>query len=122
MGEASGTHRRFQFGLGTLLLLVAVFAVWLRWEQDVVRARKACLAQIYHGQWDGGGPGVFKLAPPPMSEHATIPFWRSLLGDEPVDFIVLGMKSPPEDLKMARELIPEARIYRQAPGGALLEE
>ena len=112
-----------------MFVLMAILAVWLSWELREIERRKAYLAGVYYGRWDprwhgyrGDDPKFFGLTAPSVADYATIPFWRCLLGDEPVDFIVLGVGSPVEDVRVARNLIPEARIYRQATGGAVLEK
>src|SRR5579863_9161354 len=115
-------RRWFQFSIGTMLLLITVFAVWLAWELAFVRARRAYLANLNYAQWHSDGQRMFNIAPPPAGEHATIPFWRSLLGDKPIDFIVLPTGWQPEDLKTGKALIPEATFFRQSRGGAVPAE
>ena len=92
MSQAPPTRRRwFQFGLGTMLLLVTVFAVWLGWELSYIRERRA----YAQGCADRGRPCVF------VSEASaqgldklgvalpTIPIWRRWLGDEAV--VLVGL-------------------------------
>ena len=47
MSQAPPTRRRwFQFGLGTMLLLVTVFAVWLGWELSYIREHGLTLRAV----------------------------------------------------------------------------
>jgi hypothetical protein len=112
------TRRRwFQFGLRTMFVVLTLFAVWFAWELSYVRERKACLAQVYHGRWDDG-PRLFLVAPTTV-EYATIPFWRAIFGDEPVDYIVMGVGHTAEECRAAKQLFPEAQMYQQANGGPI---
>src|SRR5579863_2209083 len=77
-------RRWFQFGIGTMLLLVTVFAVWLSWELNYVRHRKACVAKVSavgqvvscatNQEWAKQSGTVH--------EPFRIPWWRRLMGDE----------------------------------------
>ncbi|MBI2825354.1 MAG: hypothetical protein HYX69_11775 [Planctomycetia bacterium] len=105
-----------------LLVAVALFAGWQAQELDTVQTRKAYVGMYAHGRWDDRLAAAFKVARPPSAKSATIPFWRSWLGDEPVDFIVLPKAAVTGELEEGSTLFPEARIYRQAAGGAILEK
>jgi hypothetical protein len=98
-----------------MFVVVTAFAVWLAWELNFIRARKNILESVYEGRWYADSPGrIFRPAVPPKAEWARIPFWRRVLGDTPIDFVVLGVGHTPEDAKRVRELIPEAQVYRQS--------
>ena len=74
----SGTPRRrwYQFSLGTMLLLVTLFAVWMAGDLRIIRERQS---------WLRGHTSVVDETNP----HATIPLHRRVLGDKPVDLLLL---------------------------------
>ncbi|MHC4398485.1 MAG: leucine-rich repeat domain-containing protein [Planctomycetota bacterium] len=87
-GKRKSTRRRFQFRLRTLLILMAVFAVWLGLTADRARRQKRAVEAIsemggefcydYQAQPQADGPGKsysYRVEPPG-------PRWlRQLLGD-----------------------------------------
>jgi hypothetical protein len=107
MPQAPQTRRRwFQFGLGTLFVVVTIFAVWLGWELKFIRERQAFLMRagadrtwyVMSSQLDG--PIT------PRHRIPTIPFWRRWLGDEAV-----AIMEPPHGIAADEEidaLFPEA--------------
>ena len=99
-----------------MLLLVTVFAVWLRWELSYVRERRAIVARLSVEE-----PG-FKFAW--LSDvsvnrslgnfkYPTIPIWRDWLRDEPmVTIIVPSYASSEGDIENLDRLFPEADFLR----------
>ena len=107
------SRRWFQFGLGTLFLVVTALAVWLGWELTIVRARST------YRQWlddNGGGSNtaewVAKHYPTEPAEHSRIPFWRQWMGDEPIYDVLVPFGSSEEELADATRLFPEAEYVR----------
>jgi hypothetical protein len=92
-------RRLLQFGIGMMLIIVTVIALWLSWELKFVRERQFVI-QEYKAQIDlPSGPTVV----------GHIPWWRSLMGDEGVSTILLL----PEDPSSSRfsALFPEATTW-----------
>ena len=123
MAHAPPTRRRwFQFSVGTLLLLVTVFAVWLGWELKFIRDRQAWLREnavlvdpemrpddVFPG-------GSYVIMPPlrlPPRYEASIPTWRKWLGDEAVPWIIEGEDWTDIDRARAVRLFPEAKLIPQ---------
>jgi hypothetical protein len=115
MSEAPPTRRRwYQFGLGTLFLVVTVFAMWLAWELNFIRERQAWLRLARDNRvvaktasdWTGTVPA-----------SAQIPIWRRLLGDESIVAIRLLVGSPDEELQQVRRLFPESDTAIVTSGG-----
>ena len=117
MSQANPPRRRwFQFGLGTMLLVVTALAMWLGWELRYIRARKAWLRdhlpapvltlglQIISGQQLHSDDGV-------------IPFWRRWLGDEAQEQVFLEWDTSAAGRAKARYLFPEAEIFPEIEEG-----
>lgn len=80
---------RIRFGLRTLLFVLTVFGIWLARETNIVRQRKAAIAEMARL---GGGPvWVENLTAAQAAQWTTpeIPFWRRWLGDKPVVQLIL---------------------------------
>ncbi len=92
----SPRRRWFQFGIGTMLVLVTVFALWLGCELKFIRDRKAVIADAARE-----GSAV------PSDDSSGIPFWRRLLGDRAMDLLFLPYYYSDADLDNARRLFPE---------------
>lgn len=88
------TNRRwpFSFSLRTLFVLVTVLCCWLGWEVSVVRQRRAVLKEAKANP-------AFQIVPAaawrqryspgtPPTRVASIPRWRTWLGDEAIQEIV----------------------------------
>src|SRR5689334_18850328 len=99
MSQVPPIRRRwFQFGIGTMLLLVTLFCIWLAWQVRIVRERQAMRALIKE---QGGVARTLKdwrplryppSAPaPPVSlpPNISVPFWRQWIGDEPIADVVI---------------------------------
>jgi hypothetical protein len=80
-------RRWFQFGMGTLFLVVTAFAIWLGLELQFIRAR-----------W-GLDPAYFQSA---------VPRWRLWLGDTEVHWIFMPIDSSEDEIDRAHQLFPEA--------------
>ncbi|MBI2825910.1 MAG: hypothetical protein HYX69_14590 [Planctomycetia bacterium] len=76
MAEAQSKPRRrwFQFGLGTMFLLVTLFALWLAWELNFIHQRQAFLAWV--DRKNAEVTNAWFMVNPPRVPPATIPFWR----------------------------------------------
>jgi hypothetical protein len=114
-------RRWFQFGLGTMFVLVTAFAAWLGWELKFIRDREAFLSwrdrkcEVEQREHPGlDGPVALWVRPKP----ATIRIWRTWLGDEPAEFVVLPHAASIVDQERAKALFPEALVY--AADGTLL--
>ncbi len=104
----------FQFGIGTMILLVTVFAVWLGWELAFIRERKSRLQVFstddYYWASDFDKDSfAFVSANVGYEKRVVIPCWRSCLGDVPMLCIYLMPGKPPCEEEM-RRLFPEAVI------------
>jgi hypothetical protein len=128
MPPASKTHRRrwFQFGLGTMFLLVTVFALGLKWEMNAVHRRTALRDWLeQNGGWTyEKGSGItartcarcIYVSGVPKDAAPSIPPWRRSLGDRPLFFVVLPIGHTQGDFERARDTFPELRaIYQVVP-------
>ncbi len=123
MGDTTQPTRRrwFQFGLWTMFAVVTAFGAWLGWELKFIRDREALLSwrdrkcEVERRESPGlVSPVALWVRPKP----ATIPIWRTWLGDEPAEFIVLPHAASTVDQERAKVLFPEALVY--AGDGTLL--
>jgi hypothetical protein len=111
------TRRRwFQFSLGTLFVVVTVFALWLGWQAKIVRDRKNFLMMLNDyeaAQIENLPPGspVSIAINYPSFEEPTLPFWRHWMGDKARGVILLPVNATDEHLRMARELFPEVKYF-----------
>jgi hypothetical protein len=112
------TRRWFQFSLGTMLLLVTVFAVWLAWELNYIRARRAARS-TFHGSSTNGRVGIStrmwnQPAPPGALtkgfSDAHIPFWRTWLGDEAITLVMIVTDDAKPEYERMTYLFPEAVV------------
>ena len=110
MESTQPTRRRwFQFGLGTLFVLMTVFAVWLGWELKYIRERKEFLAWV-ESKLATEANHTFMIDP--LAVPAEIPVWRRWLGDKPRDAITLPFVATKADAGKARALFAEAKVER----------
>ncbi len=109
----AGKRRWFQFGLGTMLLLVTLLCVWLAWQMHVVRERELVRASVTrHGavvtalkdriEWKGFG----------TSPQISVPFWRQWVGDEPIAGIAFSPDADEADVERAQRVFPEASVFQ----------
>ncbi|MBI2825762.1 MAG: hypothetical protein HYX69_13840 [Planctomycetia bacterium] len=115
MADAEPKPRRrwFQFGLGTMFVLLTLAAVWLGWELKFIRDRKAMYAFVK----DRGGSVRARRDCPPYGVHQwtietppeRIPRWRRWLGDETVCFVVWPSSAQESDIQKAKAMFPEAK-------------
>ncbi|MBI2825907.1 MAG: hypothetical protein HYX69_14575 [Planctomycetia bacterium] len=101
-------RRWFQFGLGTMFLLVTLFALWLAWELNFIHERQAFLAWV--DRKNAEVTNAWFMVNPPRVPPATIPFWRRWLGDTAVDTVELPPNSTAADRDRAKALFPEADV------------
>jgi hypothetical protein len=112
----SNTTRRrwFQFGLRTMFVAVAVFAVWLGWELRFVQQRREAVRSMrsedYYWESDDS-KDLFPLMASQVqkSKKVTIPRWRRWIGDEAMLCIIVSPKAGPTEVEM-RRMFPEAFI------------
>jgi hypothetical protein len=105
------TRRWFQFGLGTMFVVVTAVAVWLAWELSYIRERQAFLASLQHKNAEvTDNRTTWTFTHPPRAVPPEIPLWRRWLGDRAVDAIDLPPKWSASDRQMAKALFPEAII------------
>jgi hypothetical protein len=112
-GSAQSPRRWFRYSLRTMFVVVTVFALWLGWELKFIRDRKAMQTWLKEnggsvmsvdegyqiaGHWGGG------FVPP------SIPWWRRMLGDEPIPSVGLPREEPKYKDRCSL-LFPEAEIY-----------
>jgi hypothetical protein len=111
MTTIAPSRRWFQFSLGTLFVLMTVLAIWLAWELMFIRERQAWLRR-YPLLVDSE---MLRSIPPRTSR---IPWWRTLLSDEPVPLIAELDIWDDNDRKYVAELFPEAEIVSLLDKGA----
>ncbi len=114
MVDTPPRRRWFQFGIGTMLLLVTVFAVWLGWEMAFIRERQEWVRLAKDRRM------IVKTvaeSTKPIPSAAQIPIWRRLLGDQPIVAIRLPSDSSDEDLQQVRALFPETDAAIVKGGG-----
>jgi hypothetical protein len=103
-------RRWFQFSLRTLMIGVTLLAVvcgYVGWQAKIVRQRRAMGVEINNMQ----GPGALMAADKTFYPDCTVPWVRSLLGDEPVSTIELPSTVSTEYRDHIRALFPEARLW-----------
>ena len=95
--------------------MVTIFAVWLGWELNFIRQRKAMRKWIEANGWVSTASEASPdlpvdkqlFDPSPRSVH--IPVWRRLLGDEAIAYVGIGKESPSAaNWHSAKRLFPEA--------------
>jgi hypothetical protein len=107
-----------RFSIRTLLIAVTVFCVWLGWQLQIVRERKAVRELVVHS---GGIYGVYvenygeppdvAIAPTLVARRAfDIPWYRRLFGDIAVRKIKAPRRWPDAQLRRAADAYPEADI------------
>jgi hypothetical protein len=110
MADQLSPRRRFQFRLRTLMIVVTLFCVfggYVAHEVKIVRERRALLDKLlvlHHG--------IYSLD---ANKDAT-PWLRRLLGDEPVDELLIPTEVSDEDAREIEAAFPEARaVNRPTP-------
>jgi hypothetical protein len=108
MNEPKPPRRRwFQFGLRTMFVVVAFFAIWLGYQANWVRQRHDAQAWLDE-HLSTIPPGAF--LDPPIKLSWTL----RLFGEEPkgVVFVVIDSKSDDDrqQIKRMRRLFPEAHF------------
>jgi len=127
MDNPQPTRRRwFQFGTGTMLLVVSLVAIWLAWQVGIVRERQAVIdfirerggAVVAAKDWQP--PSAYApigTVTPAVRPQATIPFWRRWMGDEPMANVFLPVGTAQADVERATAAFPEAEQRPFAPPG-----
>ncbi len=110
-------RRWFQFGIGTMLVVVALFAVWLGWESRIFHARQEMLRQIEieggHTS-DGRNTGSAHLKREGDGSTA-IPYIRALMGDRFVNLVWFPViELTPRQWEIVAHF-PESRIIGNPP-------
>ncbi len=96
-------RRWYQFSVGTMLLLVTAFAVWLGVAANAVHKRREITAWLA----DHGG------SLEPSQDQATVPIVRRWMGDLAIDAMLLDRhESMPKGLTFEKivEAFPESRV------------
>src|SRR5687768_4729286 len=104
--------QRFQFGLRTLLIVVAIVSLWLGWQVHWIRQRHALLAisDIYPGRVDHAyNYSYFGLDPPANPPVHPAPGMLGLFGEEGVEVIHVHVRLR-DEFEQARRLFPEADV------------
>ena len=99
MAQSPPTRRRwFQFSLGTMFLVVTLFAVWLAQETQTVAERKRTRDWLF----ERGG-----------RENYRYDWWpiRRLLGDKPSNAIFPPSDTTPEEWARLHDVFPEAYVF-----------
>src|SRR5581483_3744764 len=115
--------RRFQFSLRTLLIVVTLLAIpcgWLGWQAKIVRDRKATWARI--SKSGGHDSALWSLTTSQREPDRrgtgypkTVSWIRRLLGDRPVNGIILPDTLPPDDVEQILKIFPEAEMWYWHP-------
>jgi hypothetical protein len=120
-------RRRFQFGIGTMFVLMTLFAAWLAWElrfiqhrSDVMKSARADRVMVVEAEdWDQ----LNAAAQSRFVRPATVPWWRRSLGDEAITAILFPPGTDESKMATLRTVFPEATVevyppaQRAAPGG-----
>lgn len=117
MRNPSASHRfRLQFGLGTMLLAVTIFSLWLGWELQSIRQRRAFLAllerQTAADTAEADGRQIYLVCYAKPATPAKIPLWRSWLGDSAQQGIVLPANMSIDEARSAVAIFPEAVVVK----------
>jgi len=117
------TRRWWRFSLRTLLVGVTVLAVWLGWNANVILQRKAMRRWIEQV----GGRAAVDGQTAELSGETYLPLfwrqaderswritpWRRLMGDQPLDVIVIPPGVGAGNIRLIRMLFPEVRMINQ---------
>ena len=120
-------RRWFRFSLWALFLVVTVFGIWLGWQVNIVRRRRA-MAESIHSRggliYQSPSDPCAKNWPEPhasayrksvlitgAAEPEFIPPWRRWLGDEPIAYVRLPKQTTQVDLDAIAAVFPNAEIF-----------
>lgn len=116
-------RRSFRFGLRTMFVVVTVACVtlgWLVWQIQIVRERKAVLAELKRLDADLDFQTLETceairrpLYRPELSEYIRVPRVRRMLGDESFESISLPLKLDQQGIERAEKAFPEAMLSGQ---------
>jgi hypothetical protein len=116
MSDAPPTRRRwYQFGIGTIFLLVALFAAFLAYQANWIRERHAFLVE------ENQKLAADNIAPEPPTDDTPAPGLLWLLGEKGVDAVIFWFDGKNSDwsfydgeqvarTERAMKLFPEAEI------------
>ncbi len=93
-----------------MFALITLLAAWLAWEKNYIQQRREFLAANEAAIAAGPKRHVMSMLPKAQYQPAEIPFWRTWLGDEPVDVIAMPFAAGDEAHAKAKSLFPEARL------------
>lgn len=100
-------RRWSRFSLRWLFVVVTVFGCWLGWELSWVQQRRTAFihtpAFTFGANEKGFGGGA---------KAASIPFWRTVLGDKALSQIVLSPRTDKTEAERIARLFPEAQILK----------
>jgi hypothetical protein len=97
-------RRWLRFSVRTLLIAVTIFCVWLGWQVQIVRERKACLRWIAINNHQFAEP----LSPSPP--RYALSWHRRMLGDSGLMLLILRAEITDADLKRLQRAFPEATV------------
>ncbi len=105
-------RRWFRFSLAAMFVGVAVFCVWLGWQVNAVHNRRTAIERI---QISGGKVNVWGEEDAEFWFHdgpvPSVSFARTLLGDKPINAIVLPEGTLFVDREQIESLFSEANVY-----------
>jgi hypothetical protein len=104
----------FQFGLRTMFVAVTIFAVLLGWQIRSVRLRAEFLRSVKSDRVVQGYSTCSVMSKSAAEDGfvykpVILPWWRKILGDEPVEYFSLRQRSQEHEDRI-RKLFPEAMI------------
>ena len=127
-------HRRwFAFSLRTMFVVVTIFGAYLSWQMQIVRERKAVIAEIHRlggdrdRYWYAGleswqaDPVKSKLLGSTNFEPLRISRVRRMLGDETCLTMHLPPKLDPQWIERAERAYPEPMLFIREPNAVHFE-
>jgi hypothetical protein len=109
-------YRRFRFSLRTLLVVVALFAVWMGYQMKEARERQHFVTTL---QADKDVDDFIKSqAYKNIKPKYEVSWVRKMFGDDSYGAIGVPHESSVSFVKQTQELFPEAFIFRVYSSGA----
>lgn len=105
---------RFAFSLRTLFVVMTILAIWLGWDLQIVRERKAVLSEIERiDALSRVESGQLAMAPSngPWGNSYEVSLARRILGDESRGMLNLPPSLSSEWITRAEQAFPEAELY-----------
>jgi hypothetical protein len=102
-------NRRFQFGIGTLLVLTAIIAILLAYPGTWIRERRAA---IRDGRVSAASQLILHTAGGKVINDAPAPWPLRLFGEMGFVRVYVAENATEEEIAQAKKLFPEAEIKR----------